>query len=257
MKVLGVIPARFGSTRFPGKPLASLGNKPVIQWVYENAKRASGLDEVIIATDDERILRQAQKFKAEVLMTSSRHNSGTERVAEVAGRIKAEIIVNIQGDEPFLKASTINRLVKEFAKDRKAEMATLATRIRDPEDLDDPDVVKVVFDKNNYALYFSRSNIPYHRTLTACRKPLTEHFKHLGMYAYRKRVLPEFVKLPQSDLEKTECLEQLRALENGIKIRIIKVREDTIGIDTPQDLVKARRQLSCRWPQIKSRITTN
>jgi len=242
MKVLGVIPARFGSTRFPGKALARLGNKPVIQWVYENAKRASGLDEVIIATDDERIFRRAEAFKARVFMTSSKHKSGTERVAEVARKIKAGIIVNIQGDEPFLKKETINRLVREFAKDNQGEIATLVTKINNPKDLDDPNVVKVVFDRDNYALYFSRSRIPYLRNE---RKNIKwQWYKHLGIYAYRRKSLFDFVRLPPSRLEKMECLEQLRALENGFKIKIIEVEKDTIGIDTSQDLARAKKYLT-------------
>lgn len=260
MKVLGVIPARFGSTRFPGKALAKLGNKSIIQWVYENARRVRYLDKVIIATDDGRIYREAKRFKADARMTSSKHKSGTERVAEVARKTKADIIVNIQGDEPFLKASMINRLVKEFGKDKNCQTATLATKIKNADDLNDPNVVKVVFDKNNYALYFSRSKIPYDRTLTANlvlpagrRKPpldfargrITAYYKHLGIYAYKRSALLDFVKLPQSDLEKIECLEQLRALENGFKIRVIQVKQDTIGIDTPQDLVKAEKYIKC------------
>jgi 3-deoxy-manno-octulosonate cytidylyltransferase (CMP-KDO synthetase) len=237
MKVLGVIPARFGSTRFPGKALAILEGKTVIERVYENAKRARLLDKVIIATDDKRIFSKAKSFGAEVLMTSRAHNSGTERVAEVARKIRTDVVVNIQGDEPFLKPAMIDILVKEFGV-KNVLMATLATKIKDLADLDNPNIVKVVFDKNNYALYFSRSKIPYlrHKAQGAGYR----YYKHIGIYAYRSKFLLNFVKLPVSDLEKIELLEQLRALDNGIKIKIACVKEGTLSIDTPGDLRKAK-----------------
>lgn len=241
MKVLGVIPVRYKSSRFPGKALVKLKDKPLIQWVYENAIKAN-LDKVIIATDDERILETVQEFGARVIMTSSKHNSGTERVAEVARGIRAEIIVNIQGDEPFLKPRMINFLVKNFIKDRKAEIGTLATSIKNREDLNNPNAVKVVFDKNGYALYFSRSRIPYLRNQST-RTPEHRYFKHLGIYAYKREALLKFVKLPLGRLEKIECLEQLRALENGMRIKVIITKEDTLGIDTPEDLKRAEEWL--------------
>ncbi len=241
MRILGVIPARYDSTRFPGKVLAYLGDKPLIQWVYENAKKAGSLARIIIATDDKRIFQAAKKFKAEVWMTSSRHNSGTERVAEVSQKIKASIIVNIQGDEPFLKANMINCLVREFSKDKEAEMATLVNKIKNFDDLDDPNVVKVVFDKNGYALYFSRSRIPFTSPQSTVHSP--QSYKHLGIYVYKRKALLDFVKLRPSSLEKIEKLEQLRALENRFKIKVIKVKEDTIGIDTSRDLERAERWL--------------
>ncbi len=237
MKVLGVIPARFGSTRFPGKALASLEGKTVIERVYENAKKARLLEKVIIATDDKRIFSKAKSFGAEVLMTSGKHNSGTERVAEVARKVSSDVVVNIQGDEPFLKSSMIDSLVKEFDA-KNVLMATLATKIKDLADLDNPNIVKIVFDKDNYALYFSRSRIPHLRD----KRQGTRHryYKHIGIYGYRTRFLLDFVKLPVSGLEKVELLEQLRALENGVRIKVALIKDDTLSIDTPQDLRRAK-----------------
>lgn len=239
--------------RFPGKVLVKLKDRPILQWVYENAKKAC-LDKVIIATDDRKIFETAYRFGAEVLMTSSRHRSGTERVAEVARRIKAEVIVNIQGDEPFLKARTINFLIKNFFKDKKAEIGTLATYIRKKEDLDNPNVVKVVFDRNGYALYFSRFAIPYLRkNNTGGKKEVIlnnsellrqYYFKHLGIYVYRRSALLRFVKLPLGKLERMECLEQLRALENGMCIKVMVTSHDSLGIDVPEDLKKAEAWLT-------------
>lgn len=237
MKVLGVIPARFGSTRFPGKTLANLAGKTVIERVYENTKRARFLNRIIIATDDKRIYKKAKSFGASVVMTSGKHNSGTERVAEVARKIRADVVVNIQGDEPFLKSSMIDSLVREF-KAKDVRMATLATKIKNSADLDNPNIVKVVFDRNNYALYFSRSRIPYLRDKTQGIRH--RYYKHIGIYAYRSKFLLDFIKLPMSGLEKIELLEQLRALENGVKIKVVLVKEDTLSIDTPQDLKRAK-----------------
>ncbi|MCM8765803.1 MAG: 3-deoxy-manno-octulosonate cytidylyltransferase [Candidatus Omnitrophica bacterium] len=241
MKVIGVIPVRYKSTRFPGKALVKLKDRPIIQWVYENAKKAS-LDKVIIATDDERIFKTAQGFGAEVVMTSPKHRSGTERVAEVARGIKGEIFVNIQGDEPFLKPEMIDFLVNNFIPDRKADMGTLATYIKDKNDLESPDVVKVVFAKDGYALYFSRFPIPYLRDKNI-KGVRGQWYKHLGIYAYRRNALFKFVKLPWGRLEKMESLEQLRALENGMRIKVIITKKDSLGIDNPQDLKKAEEWL--------------
>ncbi|MCM8763527.1 MAG: 3-deoxy-manno-octulosonate cytidylyltransferase, partial [Candidatus Omnitrophica bacterium] len=238
----------YKSTRFPGKALAKLGNKPLIQWVYENAKKAK-LDRVIVATDDQRIFKTVQEFGADVLLTSSQHCSGTERVAEVAKKIKAEIIVNIQGDEPFLKPQMIKFLVKNFIKDKSADIGTLATSIKNKEDLVNSHVVKVVFDKRGYALYFSRFTIPYLRNQNNRASCLVksgevrQYFKHLGIYVYKRKALLDFVKFPLGRLEKMECLEQLRALENGMRIKVIITKDDTLGIDTPQDLKRAEEWL--------------
>jgi len=239
MKVIGVIPVRFKSKRFPGKALVKLRDKPIIQWVFENAKRAE-LDRLIIATDDKRIFKTAYSFGAEVWMTSPKHRSGTERVAEVAKRIEAEVFINIQGDEPFLKPRMINLLVKNFIKDKKAEIATLITPIRKEEDLNNPNIVKVVFDRDGYALYFSRLPVPYPRDKDRKKIP---YFKHIGIYAYRKKALLKFVRLPLGNLERIENLEQLRALENGMRIKVIVTKDDSLGIDTVEDLRRAEEWL--------------
>ncbi|MCM8778311.1 MAG: 3-deoxy-manno-octulosonate cytidylyltransferase [Candidatus Omnitrophica bacterium] len=241
MKIVGVIPVRFKSTRFPGKALVKLRNKPLLQWVYENAQNASSLDRVIVACDDQRIWEFAKLLTAEVMLTSPDCRSGTERVAEIAKKIKAEIFVNIQGDEPFLEAQTIDFLVKNFLSDKKAEIGTLATLIKKEEDLNNPNIVKVVFTRDGYALYFSRFAIPYKRDTNI--KAKYQWYKHLGIYVYRRKALLDFVNLPLGRLEKMEKLEQLRALENGMRVKVFITKKDSIGIDTPEDLKRAEEWL--------------
>ncbi len=240
MKVLGIIPARYGSTRFEGKVLADLCGKPVVQYTWERSRQSKLLDELIIATDDKRIYDRVRAFGANAVLTSSAHKTGTDRLKEVVQSIEADIVVNIQGDEPFLHPSMIDDVVFPLLRDKSLVMATLCHKIKDLEDLNDPNIVKVVFDKKGFALYFSRSPIPSTFNL----QPSTFYFyKHIGIYAYTKDFLFTITSLPQSKLEKLERLEQLRPIENGYKIKVIETKFDTIGIDTPEDLEKAKEKL--------------
>ncbi len=231
MKIIGVIPARWASTRFEGKVLAEIAGKPMIQHVWEEVRRSKVLNDVIIACDDKKVLMCAQCFGARAVLTSPKHASGTDRIAEAVKNIKADIIVNIQGDEPLIKVKVVDELARALLKDKDADMATVIKVIEKNEELANPNVVKVVIDKNKNALYFSRSLIPFNRD-----KSEVKYYKHLGIYAYRKSSLVRFTKLAKSKLENIEKLEQLRALENGFKIRAIETTIETVGVDTPEDL---------------------
>jgi len=226
---IGVIPARYGSQRFPGKPLALIHGKPMIQIVYEQAKKASLCERIIIATDDERIFHAAQAFGADVWMTSSQHNSGTERVAEIAEKIQCPIIINIQGDEPLLQGQMIDDLIIAL-QDENIAVATLAVKIKDFALINDKNIVKVVTDKNGFALYFSRSPLPF--------QPTDYFLQHIGIYGYQRDFLLKFGQLPESRLEKTEKLEQLRVLDNGYKIKVVETPFKTLSVDSPQDITK-------------------
>lgn len=233
MKTLGVIPARFAAQRFPGKPLALIAGKPLVQRVYEQARQAQRLDDVVVATDDLRILKAVEGFGGKAVTTSPACPSGTDRAAEVARQYPdAELIVNIQGDEPLMRPEMIDRLVEGLAADTGCAMATLARPIESAEVLANPNVVKVVFARNGNALYFSRHPIPFVRD--AGMK--AQHFKHLGIYAYRRDFLLQFVTMPPSGLEQTEKLEQLRALENGFAIKVLVTPHDSVGVDTPEKI---------------------
>jgi len=224
----GVIPARYGATRFPGKPLAKIAGKPLIQWVYERARKARHLQKLIIATDDERIYSASMAFGADVRMTSPHHCSGTERVAEVAQGLESPIIINIQGDEPLLQGQMIDDLVLALQED-SILMATLASQVTDADRIQDKDIVKVVADKTGSALYFSRSPIPFRAG---------DHFlQHIGIYGYQREFLLKFHSLPASRLEACEGLEQLRVLENGYRIKIIPTHYQALSVDTPQDIM--------------------
>ncbi len=240
MRVVGIIPARYASTRFPGKPLADLGGKPLLQWTWEAARRCDALDAVLVATDDERIAEAARKFGAEVAMTRSDHPSGTDRLAEVARRLDAGILVNVQGDEPFLDPGTIAAVVRPLRDEPGLAMSTACVLTRDAEEAADPNVVKVVLAANGDALYFSRLPIPWLRD--AGTGPATWRL-HLGLYAYRRDFLLAFAAWPPTSLERSESLEQLRALEHGARIRVIEVSERALGVDTPADLERARAML--------------
>ncbi len=242
MKFIGIIPARYASTRFPGKPLALLGGKPVIQRVYEQV--AGCLDEVCVATDDERIETAVRSFGGTAVMTSSRHRSGTDRCREAYAKVGQgyDVVVNIQGDEPFIRHSQIDAVKSCFA-DTGVQIATLVkpfTLADGPEALENANSPKVVFDKQMNALYFSRSVIPFQRSAHRADwiKNLT-YYKHIGLYAYRADVLEKIASLPPSPLELAESLEQLRWMENGYKIRVGISDAETIGIDTPEDLAHA------------------
>jgi len=236
-RILGVIPARFASSRFPGKALAVAAGKTILQHVFERASRATYLSQLLIATDDERIAGAARSFGAPVRMTRADHPSGTDRVAEVASAEPAEIVVNIQGDEPLIDPSAIDALALALLDDKDAPMATLKKRIEDPQEFTNPNVVKVVTDRRGYAIYFSRSPIPYDLSGQAV------HYKHPGLYAYRRDFLLGYSSLPVGPLERAERLEQLRAIENGHRIRVVETEYESFGVDTPQDLERVKRLL--------------
>ena len=240
MSIVGIIPARWASTRFPGKPLALIAGKPLIQHVWEQCSRAKKLDRIIIATDDIRIAQVAQGFRAEVSMTRADHPSGSDRLAEVAKKlVNAQAIINIQGDEPLIDPALIDRLARALSIRNAPEMVTAATIITDPLALDNPNVVKVVLAKNGDALYFSRSCIPYQRDPGAA--PAV--YRHQGIYGYQRNFLLRFVRWPQSALEKVEQLEQLRALENGARVRVLITQEEAQGVDCPEDVAVVERAL--------------
>ncbi|MGC8990965.1 MAG: 3-deoxy-manno-octulosonate cytidylyltransferase [Verrucomicrobiia bacterium] len=244
MRILGIVPARYASTRFPGKPLAMIAGKPLIQRVVERCRLAKSLADVIVATDDERIAAVAAPF-CKVEMTRSDHPSGTDRIAEVVGRTPCDAAVNIQGDEPLIEPSVIDAVADALG---TAEISTAAVTIRDPTEYGDPNVVKVVVDVFGNALYFSRRTIPYLRDMAD--KPFVDQLgafpflKHVGIYGYKRRTLMRFVQLPVSSLERAERLEQLRALENGIPITVVHVAYDSVGIDVPSDIVRIERILA-------------
>lgn len=238
MDVIGVIPARYKATRFEGKVLADLVGKPVIQHVYEIAKESNVLDDVIIATDDERILEAVKGFGGKAVLTSIGHQTGTDRLTEVVNPMDVKVVINIQADEPLLHHTMIDDLARIMLDNPNLSMATVVKEIEDKEDIMNPNVVKAVIDKNGFALYFSRSPIPFERGTQS-----KMFYKHIGLYAYTKDFLFTFTNLPKSNLEKAESLEQLRALEHGFKIKTIETRFDTMGIDTPADLEKARKAL--------------
>jgi 3-deoxy-manno-octulosonate cytidylyltransferase (CMP-KDO synthetase) len=240
MKILGIIPARFDSIRFPAKALVDIGGKSMVQRVYEQATKASSLQKVIVATDHERIFKHVLTFGGNVCITSKDHQSGTDRCQEVVNKEKEgfDYIINIQGDEPFIAPGQIDILAACL--DGKSELATLVKRIKEQEQLFNPNIVKVIFNKNKEALYFSRESIPYCRSFPKDQW-LNQHsyFKHIGIYAYRSDILSQITQLEVSHLEKTEGLEQLRWLENGYKVRVAETSIETLGIDTPEDLQKA------------------
>ena len=278
VNIVGIVPARYASTRFPGKALVLIAGKPLIQHVVEQCQKAKSLSEVIVATDDARIADIAKKF-CRVEMTRADHPSGTDRIAEVAGKISCDAVVNVQGDEPMINPSVIDAVANALA---HCEMSTAATRIKNPAELDNPNVVKVVVNAAGRALYFSRRTIPYLREGSARASrvlvgaPPTSSFgeapndaaeaaalparearvlpnplaafpflKHLGIYGYRRETLLRLVKFPVSRLENAEKLEQLRALENGIPITVVQVDYDSVGVDTPEDVAKVIELLNC------------
>jgi 3-deoxy-manno-octulosonate cytidylyltransferase (CMP-KDO synthetase) len=231
MSVLAVLPARYGSTRFPGKPLTPIAGKPMIQHVWERTGAAKSVDEVVVATDDERIRDACRAFGAEVEMTRDDHPTGTDRLAEVAARRSHEVIVNVQGDEPLIEGFVVDAAVEALLSDERASMSTLVHRA-EPEAFDDPNRVKVVLDAQGFALYFSRAPIPYRRKDTGLA-PL----QHVGLYVYRRDFLLEIVKLERSPAERTEELEQLRALENGFRIRAAEIEGwSSVPVDVPEDV---------------------
>ncbi|MBI4846103.1 MAG: 3-deoxy-manno-octulosonate cytidylyltransferase [Candidatus Omnitrophica bacterium] len=241
MDVVGIIPARYGSTRLRAKALADIAGKPMIQHIYERAKEASILEEVIIATDDERIKAAVERFNGKSILTAKEHLSGTERLTEVVFDLDVKIIVNIQGDEPLIHPSMINDVAYALLENPHLVMATLKHKITSPQELSDPNVVKVVTNKDNFALYFSRSPIPnITRSPDISAVPM---YKHIGIYAYTKDFLLTFKGLKTSRLEEAESLEQLRALEHGYQIKVIETKHDTISVDTEADLKRVIEKL--------------
>src|SRR4030043_100315 len=248
IKISAVIPARYGSTRFEGKPLADILGKPMIQHVYEGVRQSKLIDEVIVATDDQRIAEAVKSFGGKAVMTSPTHFTGTDRVAEVAKKLKSEIIVNVQGDEPLIKGNIIDKAIRPLLTEDTLQLSTLMTRIEEVRDWRNPHIVKVVVDQKNYALYFSRSPIPFPRDLHIGRlesnpfgtsRPLPKRvFKHIGLYVFRRKFLLHFSKMKPTPLEKLEKLEQLRALENGSRINTTPVNYEPLSVDTPEDLQK-------------------
>jgi 3-deoxy-manno-octulosonate cytidylyltransferase (CMP-KDO synthetase) len=244
VRVVVVIPARYGSTRLPGKPLVSLAGKPMIQRVYERARMALRVDRVIVATDDERIMKAVETFGGEARMTRRDHRTGTERVAEVAAHVEGGVFVNVQGDEPLLDPVAVDTAVNALLEEPAASISTVATPIKKPADIMDPNVVKAVLDFDGNALYFSRAPIPWVRDTAS--KVQVRHLKHLGLYAFQRDALLEFPTLPQGDLERIEQLEQLRWMENGWKIRVAEVEHDAVSVDVPEDVVRVEKLLENR-----------
>lgn len=240
MKIYAIIPSRYASSRLPGKPLLDIAGKPMIQRVYEGVRRCELLDDVIIATDDERIEKAAGEFGAPCIITDENHECGTDRITECVERLgltDEDVVINVQGDEPLIDPKMINELIACFS-DRGVYMATLAKRIDDAKAINDPNLVKVVFDRDNNALFFSRSPIPYDRDGKG-----VDHYKHIGIYGYKVASLKSFSRMEKSSLERAESLEQLRALENGFKIKVAETDCESVGIDTVDDLETVRQLL--------------
>lgn len=253
-KVVAIIPARYASTRLPGKPLIEIAGKPMILRVVERAKQATTISRVIVATDDQRVFEAVAEADQEVVMTSPDHATGTDRLAEVAATLDADIIVNVQGDEPLIEPSTIEAAVAPLLADPSIVMSTTCEPIESAEDTLKSNVVKVVVDRAGFALYFSRNPIPFPRAavleygsveaaLRAHPELLKTFNKHTGLYAYRRDFLLRYAELPPTPLEQSEALEQLRALEHGYKIKVVPVAHRSIGVDTPEDLELARRMI--------------
>ena len=252
-RAVAIIPARWASTRFPGKPLAQIQNKPMIQWVVEQAQKASRISEVIVATDDIRVVEAVHGFGGKAVMTSPDHATGSDRIAEVASGLKCDIVVNVQGDEPLIPPQNIDQVVDTLEKDPSLNVATLMMAINDPDEIADPHVVKVVADQKGRALYFSRSPIPFHRDEWESGSPedlskskdkgMTQVYKHIGLYAYTRSFVLELSRMAPTPLEQLEKLEQLRILEHGIPIQIGITEQPSMGVDHSEDLERVERFL--------------
>ena len=245
MKVIGVIPARYKSSRFPGKPLANICGKPMIWWVYQQCLKVNKLDKIYVATDDERIKKTCEKFSMNVIMTSSEHKTGSDCVGEVAAKIEGDLFINIQGDEPLIDPREIEEVIDIF-EDESVEFGSLRIKITDAEEIAAYSTVKVVVDRNSDALYFSRNVIPSNKK----DGPIARVFRHVGIYAYKKEFLLKFVSMPQTELEVGEGIEPLRAMENGYKIRVKETEYTSIGVDYPEhiklveDIIKKRNEVN-------------
>jgi 3-deoxy-manno-octulosonate cytidylyltransferase (CMP-KDO synthetase) len=237
--VVAVIPARYASTRLPGKPLVPLAGKPMVQHVYERTKLASTVNRVIVATDDQRIIDAVRAFGGEARMTRADHRTGTERIAEVAAHETGDVFVNVQGDEPLIDPAAIDTAVQALLEGEPAQIATVATPIRFTADIMDPNIVKTVLDFDENALYFSRAPIPWVRD--SQHKVHVKYWKHLGLYVFQRGALLEYPTLPQGELERIEQLEQLRWLENGWKIRVAEVEHDAVSVDVAEDVVRVEK----------------
>jgi 3-deoxy-manno-octulosonate cytidylyltransferase (CMP-KDO synthetase) len=240
--IIAVIPARYESTRFPGKPLAEIAGRPMIEHVYRRAAAAPSVGAVVVATDDERVRAAVEAFGGLVRMTGRHHPSGMDRVAEVAESLECELVVNVQGDEPLIEPGMIEEALEPFAADPDLEMATLRRRFDDPALARSPHVTKVVVDREGCALYFSRAPIPFSRDGAGAALV----YKHIGLYVYRRAFLLAFARLAPTPLERAEALEQLRALEHGVRIKVVETRFDSIGVDTPEDLERVRHLAAAR-----------
>ncbi|MBD3379904.1 MAG: 3-deoxy-manno-octulosonate cytidylyltransferase [Candidatus Omnitrophica bacterium] len=243
MKIAAVIPARWHSTRLKGKILADINGKPMIRHVWERVRKAREIDEVVIAVDKERVLKAVEAFGAKAVFTSPEQPSGTDRIAEVANTVDADVYINIQGDEPLVHPMMVDDLARVFMYERNVHMATLIKRIHRTEEIEDPNTVKVVVDRKGFALYFSRAPIPYIREASGADLS-GRYFKHIGLYSYTKDFLFTYTNLPKSILEGEEKLEQLRVLEHGYKIKTLETRYDTVGVDTQEDLDLVRGLLA-------------
>ena len=238
MKFLGVIPSRYASTRLEGKPLKDICGHTMIEWVYKRTK-LSNLDEVVVATDDERIYEEVEKFGGKAILTSKEHENGTSRIAEVCTKYEDyDVIVNVQGDEPLIEPEMINSIINSFKEDDTISMSTLKYKIDTMEEIENPNYVKVITDKKGYALYFSRSVIPYPRKLD-----IQNYYKHVGIYGYKRDFVVEYAKMAPTPLELSESLEQLRALENGYRIKVMETPYKIIGVDTQEELEKVREYI--------------
>jgi 3-deoxy-manno-octulosonate cytidylyltransferase (CMP-KDO synthetase) len=248
MKIIAIIPARYGSTRFEGKPLVNILGKSMIQRVYEGVSQSRLIEEVLVATDDQRIFKEVHRFGGKAVMTSSSHRTGTDRIAEVARKKKVEIIVNVQGDEPLIQGEIVDKAIRPMVRDETLPMSTLATPLEDMEEWLNPNVVKLTVDQDGFALYFSRSPIPFpqgfnlaaafHRSSETTKTPPQRAFRHIGLYVYRRNFLLRYARMKPTPLEEIEKLEQLRVLENGYRIRVAVVDYKPFHVDTPQDLPK-------------------
>lgn len=238
MKFLGVIPARYESTRLPRKPLKDICGHTMIEWVYKRAIK-SNLDRVVIATDSKEVFDEVLSFGGDVIMTDANHLNGTSRIAEVCGKITDyDVVINIQGDEPLIEPDMINSLIDIFKEEKDLKMATLKHKLKKKEDIENPNFVKVITDKKDYAIYFSRSVIPYPRN-----ENLDIYFKHVGIYGYKREFVLEYSKLESTPLENSESLEQLRVLENGYKIKVLETPYEIIGVDTAEELERVRKYI--------------